>query len=33
MHLITPNWNRVAAAKKALAPVPQKAMNKIPNNP
>jgi SAM-dependent methyltransferase len=33
MHLITPNWIRVAAAKKALAPVPQKTMNKIPNNP
>ncbi|MGE5027804.1 MAG: class I SAM-dependent methyltransferase [Betaproteobacteria bacterium] len=31
MHLITPNWNRSAAAKKALAPLPQKSMNKTPS--
>lgn len=30
MHLIMPSWNRNAAAKKALAPVPQKTMNKTP---
>ncbi len=27
MHLIMPNWNRSSAAKKVLAPVPQKMIN------
>jgi SAM-dependent methyltransferase len=27
MHLIMPNWNKNSAAKKALAPVPQKMIN------
>ena len=27
MHLIMPNWNRNSAAKKGLAPVPQKLIN------
>lgn len=34
MHLITPSWNNSAAAKKALAPVPQKMThNKTPHHP
>ena len=30
MHLITPSWNSKTAAGKALAPIPQKIMNKSP---
>lgn len=33
MRLITPNWNKNSAAKKALAPAPQKMINKIPRYP
>ncbi|MDD5241168.1 MAG: methyltransferase domain-containing protein [Sulfuricella sp.] len=29
MHLIMPKWNKSSAAKKALAPVPQKMINKV----